>query len=90
MNHDSKHNIFLSAAIGCRTSSSTLNIGVAMSDKFVAYLKREHARLESELDRANRQRVPDQMAIARLKKLKLAIEDQITRHERSVRHDRAA
>ena len=61
-----------------------------MSDKFIAYLKREHARLESELDRANRQRIPDQMTIARLKKLKLAIKDQITRYEPPMRHDRAA
>jgi hypothetical protein len=34
--------------------------------------------------------VPDQMTIARLKKLKLAIKDQITWHERPMRHDRAA
>ena len=61
-----------------------------MSDRFIAYLKREHARLESELERANRQRVPDQMAIARLKKLKLAIKDQITRHGPAIQHDRAA
>jgi hypothetical protein len=61
-----------------------------MSDKFIDYLKREHARLESELDQANKQLVPDQMTIARLKKLKLAIKDQITWHERPMRQDRAA
>ena len=61
-----------------------------MSDKYIDYLKREHARLESELERANRMVVPDQMTIARLKKLKLAIKDQITWHERPMRRDRAA
>lgn len=61
-----------------------------MSDRYIDYLKREHARLESELDGARSQTVPDQMTIARLKKLKLAIKDQITWHERPMRHDRAA
>lgn len=61
-----------------------------MSDRFVTYLKREHARLESELDRATRQTVPDHMLIARLKKLKLAVKDQISWHERPMRPDRAA
>jgi hypothetical protein len=61
-----------------------------MSDKYIDYLKREHARLEGELEQASRQLVPDQMAIARLKKLKLAIKDQITWHERPMRQDRAA
>lgn len=61
-----------------------------MSDKFIDYLKREHARLESELDQANKQVVPDQMTIARLKKLKLAIKDQIMWHERPMRRDCAA
>jgi len=61
-----------------------------MSDKFVAYLKREHARLESEIDEANRLIVPDQMLIARLKKLKLAVKDQIAWLERPMRCDRAA
>lgn len=61
-----------------------------MSDRYIDYLKREHARLERELDCARRQTVPDHMMIARLKKLKLAIKDQITWHERPMRHDRAA
>jgi Protein of unknown function (DUF465). len=61
-----------------------------MSDRFIDYLKREHARLESELARAVRQIVPDQMLIARLKKLKLAVKDQIAWHERPMRADRAA
>jgi len=61
-----------------------------MSDRFVEYLKREHARLENELERANKMVVPDQMTIARLKKLKLAVKDQIAWHERPMRRDRAA
>lgn len=60
-----------------------------MSDKFIDHLKREHARLERELDRASRQTVPDQMTVARLKKLKLAVKDQIAQHEQPMR-DRAA
>jgi hypothetical protein len=61
-----------------------------MSDKYVAYLKREHARLEREIDRANSQIVPDQMLVARLKKLKLAVKDQLASLERPMRRDRAA
>jgi len=61
-----------------------------MSDRYIDYLKREHARLESELHRETRQPAPNQMAIARLKKLKLAVKDQIAWHERPMRADRAA
>jgi len=61
-----------------------------MSDRYIDYLKREHARLENELDRANRHMAPNQLAIARLKKLKLAVKDQIASHERPMRADRAA
>lgn len=53
-----------------------------MSDKFVAYLRKEHDRLERELEDARRQRALDQFLIARLKKLKLHIRDQIAVHER--------
>jgi hypothetical protein len=45
--------------------------------KHIHYLRREHARLEAEIDREARQRVPDEVLIARLKKLKLAVKDQI-------------
>ena len=48
-----------------------------MSTKHIHYLRREHARLEAEIDREARQRVPDEVLIARLKKLKLAVKDQI-------------
>src|SRR4051812_5580117 len=45
-------------------TSSTLNNGVTMSAEFVAYLKREHDRLERELDAATKRRFPDQFEIA--------------------------
>lgn len=61
-----------------------------MSDRYIDYLKREHARLENELDRASRQAAPNELTIARLKKLKLAVEDQIACHERPMQADRAA
>ena len=48
-----------------------------MSTKHIHYLRRAHARLEAEIDREARQRVPDEVLIARLKKLKLAVKDQI-------------
>ncbi|MGL3822983.1 YdcH family protein [Sphingopyxis sp. R3-92] len=49
-----------------------------MSSTHIEYLRREHARLEAEIDRAARQRRPDEVLIARLKKLKRAVKDQIT------------
>lgn len=61
-----------------------------MSDRYIDYLKREHARLEGELDRASRQMAPNQLTIARLKKLKLAVKDQIAWHERPMSAGRAA
>ena len=61
-----------------------------MSDRYIDYLKREHARLENELDRVSRQMAPNQLTIARLKKLKLAVKDQIAWHERPMQADRAA
>lgn len=48
-----------------------------MSSKHIHYLRREHARLEAEIDREARQRLPDEVLIARLKKLKLAVKEQI-------------
>lgn len=48
-----------------------------MSDRFASYLKREHSRLETELQAALKSRFPDEEACVRLKKLKLAIKDQI-------------
>ena len=60
-----------------------------MSDRFIEYLKREHARLEKELESAS-QRFPDQAQLARLKKLKLAVRDQIAINERLMRIECAA
>ena len=48
-----------------------------MSNKHIEYLRREHARLEAEINRETCQRRPDEILIARLKKLKLAVKDQI-------------
>jgi hypothetical protein len=53
-----------------------------MSDRFIEYLKREHARLEKELESASSQRFPDQAQLARLKKLKLAVRDPVAINER--------
>lgn len=61
-----------------------------MSEKFVDYLKQEHERLERELEAASSRRFPDQMHLARLKKLKLAVRDQIAAHEQQVRVEQAA
>ena len=48
-----------------------------MSEKYLSYLRREHARLEAEIVREMRKARPDELLIARLKKLKLAHKDQI-------------
>ena len=61
-----------------------------MSERYIDYLKREHSRLDAEIEHANKQIVPDQMLISRLKKLKLAVKDQIAWHERPMRRERAA
>jgi len=61
-----------------------------MSDRFIEYLKRDHARLEKELESASSQRFPDQAQLARLKKLKLAVRDQIAINERLMRIECAA
>lgn len=55
-----------------------------MSDRFLTYLKREHSRLEEELRTALKSRFPDEVRCARLKKLKLAVKDQIEEAERQV------
>lgn len=48
-----------------------------MSEIHLNYLWREHARLGAEIERAQREKRPDQILIARLKKLKLAVKDEI-------------
>ena len=61
-----------------------------MSAEFVEYLKREHDRLERELDTAMNRRFPDQFEIARLKKLKLALRDEIAANEQVIHIEQAA
>ena len=48
-----------------------------MTDRYLEYLSREHARLEDEIRRESKRPRPDEVLIARLKKLKLALKDQM-------------
>jgi hypothetical protein len=48
-----------------------------MTNRFLDYLEREHARLELAIAAANRGSNPDTDELSRLKKLKLAVRDQI-------------
>lgn len=48
-----------------------------MSNKFLAYLEREHSRLERAVAEESRKLRPDSAELKRLKKLKLAVKDQI-------------
>ncbi|AXB80088.1 YdcH family protein [Novosphingobium sp. P6W] len=48
-----------------------------MTDRNMSYLSREHARLEDQIRKERKQRLPDEVQIARLKKLKLAVKDQM-------------
>ena len=48
-----------------------------MTDRFLDYLAREHARLEDEIRLESKRPRPDEVLIARLKKLKLALKDQM-------------
>ncbi len=72
--------------------ANILNFGMEMemSRNHLDYLRREHARLEAEIDRAARRPRPDELLIARLKKLKLAIKDQLASWQRDLSADRAA
>ena len=49
-----------------------------MSNRFLEYLEREHARLDSAVQREQAKLRPDDVEVARLKKLKLAVKDQLT------------
>jgi hypothetical protein len=60
-----------------RLQHPQLGMEKKMSSKHIQYLRREHARLEAEIDREARRGLPDEVLIARLKKLKLAVKDQI-------------
>jgi len=48
-----------------------------VGNRFLTYLEREHGRLEEAIAEASARRSPDWAEIARLKKLKLAIKDQM-------------
>lgn len=51
-----------------------------MTNNHLNYLRREHARVDTEIVREERRRRPHEVLIARLKKLKLAINDQVATH----------
>jgi hypothetical protein len=53
-----------------------------MHDYLVRRLQVLHRRLEHEVEREQRRRLPDWLRIARLKKLKLAIKDRMARRAR--------
>ena len=48
-----------------------------MTDRYLDYLSCEHARLENEIRLESKRPKPDEVLIARLKKLKLALKDQM-------------
>lgn len=48
-----------------------------MSDRYLDYLSREHKRLEDEIREELSKFRPDEFHIARLKKLKLAVKDEM-------------
>ncbi|MBA2918782.1 DUF465 domain-containing protein [Sphingomonas sp. MAH-20] len=49
-----------------------------MSNRFFEYLEREHARLDAAIQHEQAKLRPDGIEIARLKRLKLAVKDQLT------------
>lgn len=57
-----------------------------MNDRFLAYLRREHERLDKAITDLERRAVPDSLAIAALKKQKLAVKDQISQWRHDCRH----
>ncbi|WP_380871735.1 hypothetical protein ACFB49_26890 [Sphingomonas sp. DBB INV C78] len=60
-----------------------------MSNAWLDYLKKEHARLEAEIGRKGRATSADAFEIARLKKMKLAINDQIVAWHKDLLHETA-
>ena len=50
-----------------------------MSNRFLSYLEREHARLEQAIADLSRRPVPHDLAIAGLKKQKLLVKDQMSK-----------
>jgi hypothetical protein len=82
---------FASVPRGDAVRRRTTNyLGEEMSDYFLNYLQREHARLDGEIREEESRPLPDQMLVARLKKLKLAIKDQMLAHGAVGQSSRAA
>ena len=48
-----------------------------MSNRFFQYLEREHARLDAAIQAEQARLRPDDVELARLKKMKLAVKDQL-------------
>ena len=61
-----------------------------MSDNHLDYLRREHARLDTEIAREARRPRPDELLIARLKKLKLAVKDQLASWQQDLGNSQVA
>lgn len=61
-----------------------------MSNRFFAYLEREHARLEALIAAENRRPRPDDIEISRLKKQKLMVRDQLDRWRTDAREAQRA
>jgi hypothetical protein len=74
----------------CAARASRLREELMMSEYFLDYLQREHARLDAEIRDEERRRYPDQVLVARLKKLKLAVKDQMAGHHPNSGQCRAA
>lgn len=54
-----------------------------MSNRFFEYLEREHARLDAAILTEQAKLRPDEVEVVRLKKLKLAVKDQLTAWRRA-------
>lgn len=54
-----------------------------MTNRFFEYLEREHARLDAAIQKEQAKLRPDAVEVARLKKLKLAVKDQLAARRRS-------
>lgn len=61
-----------------------------MSNRFFAYLEREHARLEALIADENRRPRPDDIEITRLKKQKLMVKEQLDRWRQDARETASA
>lgn len=55
-----------------------------MSDHFLRYLEREHARLEAAIAAEQKRPAPDTGEVARLKRAKLLVKDQLARWHQDI------